>query len=473
MRLIEGIRGEFLPVGPYLLKHLRVVTVLHTTIDELGLHGIYDVLLLLTHSLSERIALTTGEVSQLAREQHHLLLIDRDAISILQILLHARDVIGNRLQAVLALDERRDIVHWAGTIEGIHGYEVLKDRWMQLTQIFLHAGTLKLERADSLSALVELVCQLIVDGYALKVDVYTLRQLHILHGLLLLREGLQSKEVHLYQASRLNNMSVILCHGSLHIGEVRIVGSTHRHMVAYRIAADDEAAGMNADISHRTLQHLCIFDGVGLLNVSRGFGLGYGRHRLDDVGQIHLQTVRQAVGDGLAERIGLVEREFLHTGHILDGILRGHSAVGDDMCTVLMPVLVHHPAQHLAATVIIEVGIDIRQGDTVRVKETLEQQVVLQGVKLRDAQAIGHHAARSAATSRSHPYAELLAGRIDEVLHNKEVPREAHRLHDMQLKADAVVNLLVNTMLLCPCRQLTGLKSLNSLYLAIAAAVEA
>ena len=107
-----------------------------------------------------------------------------------------------------------------------------------------------------------------------------------------------------------------------------------------------------------------------------------------------------------------------------------------------MAVLVHHPLQHAAAAVVVEVGIDIGQRDTVWVEETLKQQVVLQWVYLRNAQAIGHHAAGGRATPGSHHHPQLVAGRVDEVLHDEEVAGESHRLHDMQLEADAVVHLL-------------------------------
>ena len=54
------------------------------------------------------------------------------------------------------------------------------------------------------------------------------------------------------------------------------------------------------------------------------------------------------------------------------------------MSTVLVPVLIFYPLQHLTSTIVIEVGIDIRQRDTVRIQETFKQQVVLQRVDLRD-----------------------------------------------------------------------------------------
>ena len=54
------------------------------------------------------------------------------------------------------------------------------------------------------------------------------------------------------------------------------------------------------------------------------------------------------------------------------------------MCTVLVTIFVHHPLQHLTATIVIEVGINIGQRDTVWIQETLKQQVVLQRVYLGD-----------------------------------------------------------------------------------------
>ena len=96
-----------------------------------------------------------------------------------------------------------------------------------------------------------------------------------------------------------------------------------------------------------------------------------------------------------------------------------------------MTILVHNPFQHLTTTIIIKVGINIRQRDTVGVKETLKQQVVFQRVDLGDTQAIGHHATCCRTTTRTHHDAQLIAGRIDEVLHDEKVARETHGLHDM------------------------------------------
>ena len=184
MRLVEGVGGKLLPVGPDLLQNLRIVSVLHAAIDKLRLHGVNDILLLLTHGLTQGVALTTGEVGQLTRQQHHLLLIHRDTIGILQVLLHTVDIVLDLLTSVLTGNEGRDIVHRSWTVEGIHGDEILEHGGMQFTQVFLHTCRLKLERADGLSLLIELVGLGVIDGDRVEIHVDASCALDIGTGLL-------------------------------------------------------------------------------------------------------------------------------------------------------------------------------------------------------------------------------------------------------------------------------------------------
>ena len=65
MRLVEGVGSELLPVGPDLLQHLRIVSVFHAAVDEFRLHGVNNILFLLTHRLTQGITLASGEVGQL------------------------------------------------------------------------------------------------------------------------------------------------------------------------------------------------------------------------------------------------------------------------------------------------------------------------------------------------------------------------------------------------------------------------
>ena len=197
MRLIESVGGELLPVSPDLLKDLRIMAILLSTLNELGLHRINNILLLLTHRLTEGITLTSCEVSQLTRQQHHLLLINGNAIGILQVFLHARDIILDLLTAILTGDERGNIIHRAWTIEGIHGNQILEHRGMELTQILLHTSRLELERSDGLSLLIEFVCLGVIDRNRIQVYVNASRTFDIRTSLLQLGKRLQTQEVHL------------------------------------------------------------------------------------------------------------------------------------------------------------------------------------------------------------------------------------------------------------------------------------
>ena len=128
MRLVEGIGCKLLPVGPYLVQHVLIISVLLAAFDKLGFHGIYYRLFLLTHRLTQGVTLTTREIGQQAREQHHLLLINGDAVGIFQIPLHHRNGIRNLLLSFLTGDERRDVVHGTRAVEGVHGDEIFKLR---------------------------------------------------------------------------------------------------------------------------------------------------------------------------------------------------------------------------------------------------------------------------------------------------------------------------------------------------------
>ena len=159
------------------------MSVFLSTFDKLRLHGIYNVLLLLSHSLAQGIALASGEVCQLSGKKHHLLLIYRDAVGVFQVLLHAGDVILDGFPSCFAGDERGDVVHRAWAVERIHGYQVFKHGGLQFAQVFLHASRLKLEGANGTPLLIQLVGGRVVDRYVVQIDVYASGALDECHRL--------------------------------------------------------------------------------------------------------------------------------------------------------------------------------------------------------------------------------------------------------------------------------------------------
>ena len=371
MRLVECIGGEGFPVAPDLLQHLRVIAILLSSFNELRLHLFNDGLLLLSHGLAQLVALTAGEVGEQSAQQHHLLLIDGDAIGILQIFLHDGNIVGDRFLAMLAPDELGNVAHRTGTIEGIHGDEVLEDGGLKLAEVFLHACRLKLERTHGTALLIEFVSLGVVDRDVVEVDVDSPVLLDDGTSLLHLAERFQSEKVHLDKPRRLDDVTIVLRTVGLLVLEVRVVGRADRNPVADGIAADNEAAGMNTRAANGTLKHFCIFDGVGQYGIRRGFGLPQLTNGTDSIGKVHLRSlainIGQTVRNSLAQTVRLCQRQFLYACYILDGVLRSHRCIGDDMGTVLMAILILNPFQHTATTVVVEVGIDIRQRNAVGV----------------------------------------------------------------------------------------------------------
>ena len=165
--------------------------------DKFGVHVVQFLDKLLTHRLTQGIALAAREVCNEAREQHHLLLINRDAVGVFKIFLHAREVVDNGFVAVLAGNELRDIGHWPRAIKGVHRNEVFEGRGLQLAQILLHARRLKLEGADGASVAEELISSGVVDRYAVDVEFDAETFPDVLEGFLDNGERFQSEEVHL------------------------------------------------------------------------------------------------------------------------------------------------------------------------------------------------------------------------------------------------------------------------------------
>ena len=261
---------------------------------------------------------------------------------------------------MLAGDEGRDVVHRSRTVEGVHRDQILELRGPQLLQVFLHAGGLELERARRAPLAIELVGGGIFQADVVDVQLLAGGEAYVLDGLLDDGEGLQPQEVHLDQPGLLDHRALVL--GDEHLlARVLIFRRAHRHDIRYIVAPDDDAAGVHARVAHVALQLLGVFQRVARQGVAPVRRLAQLGHVVDGVRQLELLHVRYLVRHQLRQAVRFRQRQLLHARHVLDGRLRRHRAVGDDMRHALRPVFLRHPAQHLAAPVVVEVGIDIGQ----------------------------------------------------------------------------------------------------------------
>ena len=457
VRLVEGVGGELLPVGPDLLQYLRVVAVSFAALDELGLHGVDDLNLLLTHGLTQGVALAAGEVGQLSREQHHLLLVDGDAVGVLQPLLHQRMVVDHFLAALLAVDEVGDVLHRPGTVERVHRHEIRKPLGLERPEPLLHPVRLELEKPGRLAAAEELVGLAVVVRNPVRVEPPVSAPQRLRHArvprpeqvdaLLLDGERLEPEEVHLQEPDRFDEMAVVLggeqlvalCRGGIGLLLAALLRrGHHRQRLDERIARDEDAAGMDARLADRPLQprralHKLVDDGVA--RVERRLQVGRRLARLLEVDLRH-------VGDVGGELVRVRQRIVHHPPDVLDRAFRGHLAEGDDVRHVVGAVLPRHVFDHALAPGVVEIDVYIGHGDAVGVEEPLEEEVELDRVDVGDAEGVGHGRARRRAAPGAYPHAALLARGADVVGDDQEVPRKAHGADRIELELNALVDLL-------------------------------
>ena len=98
------------------------------------------------------------------------------------------------------------------------------------------------------------------------------------------------------------------------------------------------------------------------------------------------------------------------------------------MRDVFAAVLLRDVFDQLAASAHAEVDVDIRHGNALRVQETLEEQVVLQRIDIRDAQCVTNQAARRGTAAG--PDRNILRARVvNKIPNDQEVAFVPHLLN--------------------------------------------
>ena len=134
--LVEAVGGEHLHQVEDPAGLLDVELVLFRPGDELlPLLG-HLLGLLLPHRPAQQVGAAEAVAGQDLGDEHDLLLVDDDPVGVLEDRLELREVVGDRLLAVLALDEVVDHprAQGAGPVEGADGDDVLEAVGLELDQ---------------------------------------------------------------------------------------------------------------------------------------------------------------------------------------------------------------------------------------------------------------------------------------------------------------------------------------------------
>ena len=153
-----------------------------------------------------------------------------------------------------------------------------------------------------------------------------------------------------------------------------------------------------------------------------------------------LRAAHHRLGDQLRDPVPRPVVEAEHARRVARGGAREHAAEGHDLGDRAAPVLVGDVLDHALAALDREVDVDVRHRDPLGVQEALEQQVVLERVDVRDAQAVRHDRAGRRAATRADRDAVVLR-ELDEVPDDQEVGREAHPLDHAELHLEPLDRL--------------------------------
>ncbi len=239
----------------------------------------------------------------------------------------------------------------------------------------------------------------------------------------------EAQEVELEQPQRLDAVHLVLGHDP-----VRVRGPLQRHEVGERLARDHDSGRMRRSVPRDALQVLRELDDA----MDRRLVFVHLLERracLDRLFELDAELVRDGFGHAVAFAVGHAH----DPSHVSDRRPGQHRAEGDDLGDVVGAVLAADVVDDLLTPAVFEVDVDIRHGHAIRVEEPLEGQLVVDRVDGRDAEGVGHDAARRRTADRDGD--ALLAGECGEIGHDQEVARVAHAADDVQLVVEAGLKL--------------------------------
>ncbi len=126
MRFIESVLCKCFPVGPDFFELIGWMSFCRSPVNKLSFHFIQHRFLLLTHGFSQHVRISFGKTGKALTQQHYLFLVNCDTIGIAQVFLHFFDIVTDGFPAMFTGDEIGDIGNWSRTIQGVHGYQVIK-----------------------------------------------------------------------------------------------------------------------------------------------------------------------------------------------------------------------------------------------------------------------------------------------------------------------------------------------------------
>ena len=356
--------------------------------------------------------------------------------------------VGDRLPAVLAIGIVIVHVgrHRTRPIEGNQRCHIVEARWRKGPHQRPHGTTLELKHANRVAPLQHREHCLVGKVHVVDVGFGPGRLLNHVQAAFNDRKVPQTQEVHLEQAQLFDTVHLELRHHRRVLDVARGVRlALDRQVLGQRISGDHHRRRMNTVTSSKPLEPLG----------HRDDALG------NRVGVVHFTKLRRrdvAIAEaldfleaGFERRVPAHQQRRHGLGHPVAGgvVVAEHSRCvadrrssldggeGDDLGHVVRAIAIGGVLDHLAAVALVEVHVDVRHLLAAGVQEPLEEQVVLDRVKVHDAEAVGH----AAPCGRPTPWTDSdarFARVADQIPHHEEVSRESHIGDDPKLVVEAL-----------------------------------
>ena len=406
----------------------------------------HDRLLLFTHGPADQVAPSQSIAAQVPDNGHDLLLIDNTAIGRGQDRFQLWTVIGDMVRVVLAFNIFGDKVHGPRPVQGDSRDDVLQAAGLQLLHKGLHARAFQLEDAFRMAcAQRSQDCLIIIvngfhtqrtaggilqdrlsghPGFSRRIS--AARGLYGTvghpHRVLDDRQGPQAQKVH-FQKSQLLDGG----HGELG-GHGTVLGPGQGDQVLRRFRTDHDAGRVDRAVAGQSLQtpgHVDQFVHPFILFI----GTLQFRVHLQSFFQGDAQFSWNHFGDGIHKAVGQVH----DPSHVPDDAFGQHGAESDDLHDTVPSVFAGHVVNDFLSAFKAEVHVNIRHGNTFRIQETFEEQVVADGIDIGDMQTVGNDG-----TCRRPPsgpdHDPVLPGVIDIVPYDQKIVHISHLPDGIQLK---------------------------------------
>src|SRR5205085_8465768 len=121
----------------------------------------------------------------------------------------------------------------------------------------------------------------------------------------------------------------------------------------------------------------------------------------------------------------LAIRHIERTPHVFYRRPRRHRSKGDDLTNRITTIDLGHMIDHIAAAANTEIDVNVGHLIASGVEKTLEEQIVLKRIDIRDSQYVCRQGACGGTASGTDRYT-FLTGIFDKIPYNKKISGESH-----------------------------------------------